>query len=87
MVNLSTAKLAGVIMVVGILAIAGTNLAFAQTCGTQGAQAYAWIGCEPLGTAQWYGVILVVGVVAFAIACGAAGWKHKSDPITGKLVK
>jgi hypothetical protein len=30
MVNLGTAKLAGVVLVVGILAIAGTNLAFAQ---------------------------------------------------------
>ncbi len=80
MVNLSTAKLAGVTMVVGILAIAGTNLAFAQTCGTQGAQAYAYIGCEPLDTAQWYGVAIVGGVVAFAIACGASGWKHHTLP-------
>ena len=82
MVNLGTAKLAGVTMVVGILAIASTNFAFAQTCGTQGAQAYAWIGCEPVDTAQWYGAAMVVGVVAFAIACGASGWRYHTNPPT-----
>jgi len=71
MVNLGTAKFAGVIMAIGIVAIAGTNLAFAQQpCG---AQAYAYIGCTPMGTAQMYGAVLVAGVVAFAIAVGATG--------------
>lgn len=79
MVNLGTAKLAGVIMTVGIIAIAGTNLAFAQqpSCGEQ---AYGYIGCTPMGTAQLYGAILVVGVVAFAIACGAVGRQYHTIP-------
>ncbi len=82
MVNLSTAKLAGVAIVVGILAIAGTNLAFAQTCGTQGAQAYAYIACETLGTGQLYGGVIVGVVVAFAIACGASGLRYHTNPPT-----
>lgn len=71
MVNLGTAKLAGVTMVVGILAIAGTNLAFAQQpCG---AQTYAFTACgPPLGTAQLYGVAIFGGVVACAIAFATA---------------
>ena len=71
MINLGTAKLAGITMVVSILAIAGTNLVFAQQpCG---AQAYAYTACgPPLGTAQLYGVAIVGGVVACSIAFAAA---------------
>jgi hypothetical protein len=96
MINLGTAKLAGVIMVVGILAIAGTNLAFAQNApstpttptGTieypcaatpfYGAQAYGYIACTPLGTAQMEGFIMVGVVVAFSIgvAAGSGNLKH-----------
>ncbi len=82
MVNLGTAKLAGVIMVVGILAIAGTNLAFAQQQPCVDNVAYAYIGCIPLDTAQWYGAAMVAGVVAFAIACGASGWRYHTNPPT-----
>jgi hypothetical protein len=96
MINLSTVRLAGIIMVVGILAIAGTNLAFAQNAtsaptntaptnttptGTvdypcaatafYGAQAYAYIACTPLGTAQMEGLIMTGVVVAFSIGCAA----------------
>jgi hypothetical protein len=76
MVNLSTAKLAGVTMVVGILAIAGINLAFAQQlCG---AKAYASIWCQPQqGTAQWEGLAIVGGIVALAIGCAAASGNLK----------
>ena len=81
MVNLGTAKLAGVTMVVGILAIAGTDFAFAQQPTNCGAQAYAYIACwPPLGTAQQYGVILVASIVAFAVAWGVAGRKHHTIP-------
>ena len=71
MINQGTAKLVAVTMVVGILAIAGTDLVFAQQpCG---AQAYAYIACgPPLGTAQLYGVAMVGGVVACAIAFSTA---------------
>jgi hypothetical protein len=89
MVNIGTAKLAGVIMVLGMLAIAGTNLAFAQNAtstpttptGTveypcaatpfHGGQAYGYIACTDLGTAQWEGLAIVGGVVAFSIGCAA----------------
>ncbi len=86
MVNIGTAKLAGVIMGLGILAIAGTNLAFAQTststptstteypCAAtpfHGAQSYAYIACTDLGTAQMEGFAIVGGVVALSIACAA----------------
>lgn len=79
MVNLGTAKLAGVMTVVGIVAIAGTNLAFAQqpSCGEQ---AYGYIGCTPLATAQLYGAIIMASVVACAIACGAAGRHYHTIP-------
>ena len=84
MVSLGTAKLAVVIMTIGIVAISGTNLAFAQqpSCGTApyGEAPYAYIGCTPLNTAQMYGGILVVGVVAFAIAWGAAGRQYHTIP-------
>lgn len=98
MINLGTAKLAGVIMVVGILAIAVTNLAFAQTStstptnttptGTvdypcaatsfHGAQAYAYIACTDLSTAQWEGFAMVGGVVALsiAVAAGSGNLRH-----------
>ena len=71
MVNLGTAKLAGVTVVVSILAIAGVNLVFAQQpCG---AQAYAHIACgPPLDTAQLYGAAMVGGVIACAIAYATA---------------
>ncbi|MGI0088606.1 MAG: hypothetical protein ACREBI_11710 [Nitrosotalea sp.] len=79
MVSLGTAKLAGVIMTIGIVAMAGTNLAFAQqpSCGEQ---AYGYIGCTPLGAAQLYGGVLVAGVVAFAIAWGVAGRQYHTIP-------
>ncbi|MDE1728969.1 MAG: hypothetical protein KGH81_07330 [Thaumarchaeota archaeon] len=79
MVNLGTAKLAGVMTVVGIVVIAGTNLAFAQqpSCGEQ---AYGYIGCTPLVAAQQYGAIMMAGVVAFAIACGVAGRHYHTIP-------
>lgn len=74
MVNLGAAKLAGVIIAISIVAIIGTNFAFGtQPCG---AQAYTYIGCTPMSTAQLYGAILVGCVVAFAIVCGAAGIRH-----------
>ncbi len=62
-------------MVVGILAIAGTNLAFAQqpSCG---AQIYAYIACAPLDTGQLVGVASVGGVVALAIAFGVHGRQY-----------
>ncbi len=86
MINLGTAKLAGIIIGLGILAIAGTNLAFAQNStstptGTieypcaatpfHGGQAYAYIACTPLDTAQMEGLAMVGGVVALSIACAA----------------
>lgn len=76
MVNLETAKLAGVIMTIGIVGIAGTNLAFAQqpTCGEQ---PYIYnVGCLPIGTAQLTAVALVGGIVALAIGCGAVGSRY-----------
>ncbi len=79
MVSLGTAKLAGIIMTMSIIAIGGTNLAFAQqpSCGEQ---AYGYIGCTPVATAQLYGAILVVGVVAFSIAWGVAGRQYHTIP-------
>ncbi|WP_166392497.1 hypothetical protein [Candidatus Nitrosotalea sp. TS] len=79
MVNLGTAKLAGMMTVVGIVAIAGTNLAFAQqpSCGEQ---AYGYIGCTPLVAAQQYGAIMVAAVVACAIAFGAAWRQYHTIP-------
>ncbi|MDE1763182.1 MAG: hypothetical protein KGH88_02925 [Thaumarchaeota archaeon] len=79
MVSRRTVELAGVIMTVGIVAMSGTNLAFAQqpSCGEQ---AYGYIGCTPLNTAQLYGSILVAGVVALAIGCGAAGVRYHTIP-------
>jgi len=76
MVSLGAAKLAGVIMAVGIVAIAGTNFAFAQQplCG---AQTYASVACgPPIGTAQLYGGIITAAVVAFAIGCAIPGLKY-----------
>jgi hypothetical protein len=73
MVNIGTAKLGGVVMTLGIVAIAGTNFAFAQQtpCGEQ---AYVYnVGCMPLSTAQLVGAVVVAGIVAFAIACGVTG--------------
>ena len=75
MVNLGTARLAGIIFGLGLVAIAGTNFAFAQTTSTGqpcGAQAYTYIGCTPMGTAQLYGAITVAVVIAFSVAVAAA---------------
>lgn len=75
MVNLGTARLAGVIIGLGLVAIAGINVAFAQTTSTGqpcGAQAYAYIGCAPLATAQMYGAAIVGGVIIFSIVIAAA---------------
>ncbi len=85
MVNAGTAKLVGVVMTLSIVAIASTNLAFAQqqvNCGTApyGEASYAYIGCTPLNTAQLYGAILVAGIVALAIGCGAAGLRYHTIP-------
>ena len=81
MVNLSAAKLAGVIMTLGIVAMTGTNLAFAQQPSSCGEHAYSYIACgPPLGTAQLYGFAIVGGVVALAIAFGAAGRQYHTIP-------
>ena len=83
MVNLGTARLAGVLIGFGLVAMTGTNFAFAQTTSTGqpcGAQAYTYIGCTPMGTAQMYGAITVAVVIAFAIACGAAGRQYHTIP-------
>lgn len=80
MVNLGTAKLAGVMTVIGLVAIAGTNLAFAQQQPSCGEQAYGYIGCTPLSTAQLYGAIMMAAVVACAIAFGAAGRQYHTIP-------
>jgi hypothetical protein len=92
-VNLGTAKLARVIIGLGILAIAGTNLAFAQNStptGTTdypcaatpfyGAQAYGYIACTPMDTARMEGIGATVAVIALAVGCGAAGAKHHTAP-------
>ncbi|MDE1845500.1 MAG: hypothetical protein KGI10_09280 [Thaumarchaeota archaeon] len=79
MVSLGTAKLAGLVMTLGILAMAGTNLAFAQQpCGEQ---AYIYnVGCLPLNTAHIVGAILVASIVAFAIAWGVAERQYHMIP-------
>lgn len=74
MVSLSTAKLAGIVMALGIVAIAGNNLAFAQQPSPCGEQAYVYnVGCIPLDTAHMVGGVLVACIAAFAIAWGVAG--------------
>ncbi len=82
MVNLGTTRLVGVSMVVGILVIAGTNLAFAQQPSCVEGGAYSHVGCTPLATAQLIGVAIVGGIVALAIACGVAGRQYHTNPIT-----
>ncbi|MFZ1076625.1 MAG: hypothetical protein WAN47_04255 [Nitrosotalea sp.] len=85
MINLGTAKLSG-IMLVGILAIAGTDLAFAQNATSTtppacGSMPYAFVACSTTtGTAQMEGFIMVGAVVAFSVGCGAAGLKYRSYP-------
>lgn len=76
MVNTGTAKFVGVVMAIGIIAVAGTNAAFAQQqCGEQ---PYVYnVGCATLGTAQLYAAVLVAGIAAFAVACGASGIRHR----------
>ena len=77
MVSLGTAKLAGLVMTLGILAMAGTNLASAQQSSPCGEQAYVYnVGCLPLDQAHMVGAVLVASIVAFAIAWGAAGRHH-----------
>ena len=75
MVNLQTATLAGVIMTLGLVGMAGTNLAFAQQpCGEQ---PYIYnVGCLPLGTAQMVAVSLMGGIIALAVGCGAFGVRY-----------
>ncbi len=80
MVDLDTAKLAVVIMTIGLVSMAGTNLAFAQQqpCGEQ---PYVYnVGCLPLGSAQLAAIAIVGGIVALAIGCGAAGVKYSTIP-------
>jgi hypothetical protein len=75
MVGLSKAEL-GIIMTIGLIAMAGTGLAFAQQqpCGEQ---PYVYnVGCLPLNTAQLYAAVLVGGIVALAVACGVSGVRH-----------
>jgi hypothetical protein len=62
MVSLDTAKLAGVVMILSIVVIAGTNLAFAeQPCVKQ---AYVYnVGCLPLDTAHMVGGVIVVSIL------------------------
>jgi|GEM_PF-1530918 len=81
MVSLGTAKLAGLVMTLGMLAIASTNLAFAQQPSPCGEQAYVYnIGCLPLDTAHIVGAILVASIVAFAISWGIAERQYHMIP-------
>ncbi|MGB9125211.1 MAG: hypothetical protein WA833_08580 [Nitrosotalea sp.] len=68
---LSVAKLAGVVMAISIVVIAGTNLAYAeQPCGEQ---SYVYnVGCLPLDQAHMVGGVIVASLVIFAIAWGVA---------------
>lgn len=68
---LGTAKLAGVVMAISIVAISGINLAYAeQPCGEQ---AYVYnVGCLPLDTAHMVGGVIVASLIVFAIAWGVA---------------
>jgi hypothetical protein len=85
MVDLGTARLAGFIMVVCITAIAGANLAFAQTSNSTsttpplcGEQPYASAACgPPLNVAQMYGAITVAGVVIASVITAAASGNLK----------
>ena len=73
MISLQSAKLAGVVMTLGIVGMAGTNLAFAaQTpCGEQ---PYVYnVGCMPLSTAHIVGGVMVATIIGFAVAWGIAG--------------
>lgn len=78
MVNLVPA-LAGVVMTIGLVGMAGTNIAFAQqpSCGEA---PYGYIGCTPLGTAQTYGAIMAGALMAFAVAWGVQGRKYHTIP-------
>ncbi len=79
MVILGTVKPTVLIITLGVLVIAGTNLAFAQQpCGEQ---PYVYnVGCLPLDTAHMVGAVLVASIVAFAIACGVVGSRHNTIP-------
>lgn len=79
MVGFGTTRLAGVIIATCLVSSVGTNFAFAQqqSCGEQ---AYGYIGCTPLNSAQMYGAILVAGIAAFAIAWGVAGRQYHTVP-------
>ncbi len=79
MVGFGTTRIVGVVIGLALVAIAGTNSAFAQqpSCGEQ---AYGYIGCTPLSTAQLYGAIMVAAVAAFAVAWGTAGRQYHTIP-------
>lgn len=80
MSSMGAAKFAVVIMVLGVVAVTGTNIAFAQQASC-GANPYQYVACGPsLPSAQMYGVAIVGGVVALAIGCGAAGVKYHTAP-------
>ncbi len=79
MVDVGTIRLAVVITLVGIVTVAGTNLAFAQQPSCVEGGAYSYIGCTPLGTAQMYGASIVAGVVALAVACGVHGRQYHTN--------
>ncbi|HJU14482.1 MAG TPA: hypothetical protein VJ792_08525 [Candidatus Nitrosotalea sp.] len=76
MVRPSAAKLAGVIVALGIVSVAGNELAFAQQPPPCGEAAYGYVGCTPLNTAQMYGAILVACIVALAASMGAVGRQY-----------
>ena len=71
--------IAGVVMTIGIVAMADTGIAFAQqpSCGEA---PYGYIGCTPLGTAQMYGAIMAGAVMAFAVGWGVHGRKYHTIP-------
>lgn len=70
------ARLAGVVVALGIVSIAGTEFAFAQQTPPCGEAAYGYVGCTPLNTAQMYGAILVACLVAFAVSMGTIGRRY-----------
>ncbi len=80
MVNLGIAQLTGLVMLIGLVAIASTNLAFAdkQPCGVQ--RDVHSIGCMPLEQAHLVVVGLVIGIIALAIGLGIAEKNLHSFP-------
>lgn len=71
MVSIGTAKLSVLVVTLGLLAMASTNVAFAQKpCGEQ---PYVYnVGCIPLNTAHMVGGVLVASIIMFAVAWGLA---------------